>query len=145
VTGVVAAGGIFASNQDGVAYLFAADAFTAPVTLTHTPRAVSNQIAISGTLLSTGQAFQLALTDEQGRPLDRPLSPFSVVIDYRKRGLGPVDASTAAVYRYEAGQWKPQPSLVNPLEQTITTVLTRDGFYTILGERNPIYLPTVSR
>jgi hypothetical protein len=138
-------GGIFSSAQDGVSYLFGADAFTATVTLTHTPRALSSQVAISGALFSTGYAFQLALADEQGRQIQRPLAPFSLIIDYPIHGLGPIAVAKAGVYRYEAGQWTPRPSLVNPLEQTIIAVLTRDGIYAILGERNPLYLPAITR
>ena len=112
------------------------------MTVTHTTRALSRDEAITGTFFSTGLAFQLNLTDADGHTVSQTQVPFTVTIDYSENGLGPLFALSAAVYRYEEGRWEPQPSVVDPVNQTLTAKLRRTGVYSILGDHwQQLFLP----
>lgn len=93
----------------------------------------------TGGLYGVGEPFTLAGSAA-------PTQPLTLTLGYDSAGLGPVDASKLAMYRWADGAWQRDPSsVVDAAAKTVSVRTSSFGRWLLAGQAQQIYLPLVLR
>lgn len=136
--------GMLDASFDNVTYHFAAEAFTTPVTITHTTRFVDPWLAFPAPWVGVGNGFALQATTTATGDALAPTGAFSMTIRYTKEAVQLVEGTSLALYRWDGGAWVLEPSEVDPATQTVVATPTTTGVWMLRGlARNRLYLPLI--
>jgi len=136
--------GMLDAAFDNVTYHFAAEAFTTPVTVTHTTRSVDPWLAFPVPWVGVGNGFALQATTTTPGNAVTPTGAFSMTIQYTKEAVQLVEETTLVLYRWDAGAWVIEPSVLDPAMQTVVATPTTTGVWMLRAlARNRLYLPLI--
>ncbi len=143
VTAVIPAeGGNLLSTERRTQLLFSAGGFAQTALLTY-DHLLNDQKP--GGLEGISQTFDVRAIYSDTHRLTQPNQPYTISIQYRPAEIAPAIESTLALYYWEAGQWKREPtSLVDVAAHTLTATPRQVSLWAVLGDSQKLFLPLVA-